>query len=498
MLLLLLLVSTAAAWPACYLAATPTYAYESQRLTIGYTLSGGSVGGQSLVGAALVTRFDAPDVRAVLPETWPEEMYNATAGTIGAFAGCEARQLTGVVRTPEAAGVMISIDGLLQLMGGSVAWSVGAKRLMPGTHSWQQYLMRREGSAVSSGCAALDCVFGGQLDGADVQVVFSPVRAGIGVHALPTAECTQLAIHGSRAIRVSACRTRKVCRDGLCVPQVYAHGLDSGLVVVGFDLLEEQPRDLVVYLSETEMRVGFLYSSQWSFHTHPSEVVATVLLSLIAGVFVQRPLVVQLDSREQQRALVVLNMLASVFVMFVMLYRVPEIVDGIARSVNVGLAGSIFLMVLAMGAMTVKFLLVVYANTRLAPVSLERNAIIRFAFSSMLCVVFIMHHCGVTERDGMMFVMAGAAFVWLHNVPRILTEIYITFGNVWLVAYGCVLFCIQAPFVALVGLETAIGILDILDVSSLAVTIVFSVYIVLSGVFVAVQAADDPPIKEKI
>jgi hypothetical protein len=498
-LALLAFLSTGRAWPACYIAVEPTYRFESQRLLVEYVLSSGSIGGKELTSASLVVRLDDPAVRLVLPETWPNDHYNATAGTIGAFAGCESRQLTGVVQSADTQVPVVTLDGMLQLMGGSVAWSIGAKRLIPGTHSWQQHLMRREGTAVASGCAGVDCVFAGRLGDAPVQVVFSPIRTGIGVRVLPSTDCVMLVVDGTRAIRINACRTRKVCRDSLCVPQLYAHGLDDdSLVVAGFDLLEEERRELVVYLSGTEMRVGFLFSSRWSFQTHPSELGVTVLLCLIASVFVQRPLVVQLDSPSQQRALVVLNMLAAVFVLGVMLYRVPEIVDGIGRGTGLSHASSIFVMVLTVGAMLVKFALIAYANVRLKPTSLQRNAIVRLAFSSMLCVVFIMHHCGVTERDGLMYILAFAAMIWLYNVPRILTETYVTFGSVWLVSCGCVLFLVQAPFVTLVGLETSISILNILDVPSHAVTFVFSVYIVAAGIFVVVQGDDDPPRKEKV
>ena len=498
-LLLLAVAGRAGAWPACYMSAVPAYALEDHRLAVSYTLMYGSIGGVPLETALLVPGFEDASVRFVLPETWPDAQYNETARTIVAFAGCESRLLTGVVRDSVATRVMISYEGLLQLMGGSVAWSIGAARIMPGTHAWQQFLVRREGTAVASGCAGLDCVFDGRLGDQRVRVIFNPAVAGVGVGVLPPAGgCVALVVHGAREIRIRACSARKVCRDALCGPQLYQHGgSDAATVVLGFDLLEEQQRDLVLYLSETEMRAGFLFSSIWIYYADPIKLAVLVALFLMAAFFVQRPLAVQLDGRPKQRVLVALNMAAATSIAGVMFYYIADIVDNIARSTDLPQAGSILLVVLAVGSVSVELALVAYGNLVLSPASRERTAIVRVAFSSMLAVIFVLLCCGATERDMLMTgAAAGAAIFWLFNMPRILVELYIQFGGVWIVAVGTVLFVVQLPCVALAGLETAIGILNIIDVSPLATTAVFSLYIICGGVFAAIESSNVSPQKE--
>lgn len=498
LLLLFFLFAPTLGWPACYLSAVPTYTYDSQRLLVSYSIFDGGIGGQTITGALLVPAFEDSSVSIVLPETWPDDLYDANTSSIEAFAGCESRRLTGVVRSSQETRVIISFDGLLQLLGGSFAWSLGTKRLMPGTHSWQQYLVRREGTSGASNCAPLTCTFEGQLDGREVLVHLNPGVAGIGVASLPTNECVELLIHGSQKIRVEACRTRKVCRDNLCVQQLYQHDGEPNSVVVGFDLLEEKPRDLLVYMNPTETRLGFLYSSNWVWTTRPTLLITTIVLFLAGAVFITRPLAAQLDSRTHQQRVVMLNMAATVVIVAITLFELKGALDRVARSSDMNLPISVVLMVTVIGSMLINFALVVYANLWLSPTSLQRNFIIRVAFPSMLCIVFIFVHCGATERDWQSFFPAVAAGFWLYHIPRMLANTYVMFGEVWLVDYGVVLFVAQFPFVVLVGLETALGVFSIIDIPRAAPPFLFAIYIILGGIFVGMEEAETGRKKEKI
>jgi len=215
-----LLVCGVSAWPACYVGVVQRYTYHTGRLLTSFAVSGGSIGGSLLETASVVSEFDDPSVRLVLPEAWSDEQYDDNTSTIGAFAGCEARVLSGVVRSSEIATPVISFEGLVSFLGGSVAWSVGARRMFPGYHSWQQYLMRREGMAVATGCLLHTCLFSGTLDGQTVDVAFTPAVAGIGVPARFAHVCADLLLVNHSSIRIKACAEQRVCRDNLCAPQV--------------------------------------------------------------------------------------------------------------------------------------------------------------------------------------------------------------------------------------------------------------------------------------
>ncbi len=89
-----------------------------------------------------------------------------------------------------------------------------------GEHSWQQYLMRHEGTAVATGCTLHTCVFQGTLEGRTVDVIFSTSVAGIGVPPAMVDVCGKLLLQSEAGISFDACRRTRVCRDTLCVQQV--------------------------------------------------------------------------------------------------------------------------------------------------------------------------------------------------------------------------------------------------------------------------------------
>jgi hypothetical protein len=81
-----------------------------------------------------------------------------------------------------------------------------------------------------------------------------------------------------------------------------------------------------------------------------------------------------------------------------------------------------------------------------------------------------------------------AALLWLHWVPRVLTTLYILYDAVWVVVYGFAAHLLLLPFIVLVGLQTAVGRLDIIDTSNLPAAAVFSWLVIMSGIFSAVSA----------
>lgn len=173
-----------------------------------------------MVGADLIAAFDDLSIRVILPETWSRSQHNASQTTIGAVAGCDTRTLQGVALSPDVQRPMLSFDGLTDMLGGSVAWSVGTQRIFPGDHVWEQFILPDEGSAIATDCLVHTCVFDGTLNGNPVSVVFSPRVAGIGMPAELMPVCSHVKIRGSFDMSIDACVTEQVCRESLCVPQV--------------------------------------------------------------------------------------------------------------------------------------------------------------------------------------------------------------------------------------------------------------------------------------
>ena len=89
-----------------------------------------------------------------------------------------------------------------------------------GSRSWQQFLLRREGSVVATGCTLHTCVFAGMLAGHSVDVILSLSTAGVGVPAALEDVCGELSVHNNTDMRFEACSDTRVCRGILCVQQV--------------------------------------------------------------------------------------------------------------------------------------------------------------------------------------------------------------------------------------------------------------------------------------
>jgi len=192
--------------------------------------------------------------------------------------------------------------------------------------------------------------------------------------------------------------------------QVYTHEITGAagysrlvdpekLVLVGFDLMEENPRDLMIYFTADEMRIGVLYSGRWSWQIRSHELFTLFLLCVIAGVYILRPLAVDVDSPLERNVIVKINMLGSTVIILVMFYHTVEIYEGVERSTGFDSAAAAVLTAGAMSAMLVKYAALLYANLAVSSVSPVRTAIVRLCFPSMLSVVFIMYNCGATERD---------------------------------------------------------------------------------------------------
>jgi hypothetical protein len=192
--------------------------------------------------------------------------------------------------------------------------------------------------------------------------------------------------------------------------QVYAHSIvnisglarpvdPAQLVVVGVDALNTNERNLALFFSADEMRAGIIYSSRFSWQAESDTLFIAFFMTVIIAFFIGRPLVVELDSAEQRRILVYLNVLGSSTVIGFMFYRIVDIHEGIERSTGVDRISVDMLMGLTVGVTMVQYFLCLYANLALRAVSPQRNAIIRLMFSSILCTVFVMHTCGATERD---------------------------------------------------------------------------------------------------
>lgn len=176
----------------------------------------------------------------MLPESWSDVQYDENTSTINSFVGCRNRVVSHVARSSAVQVPYVSVDGLIDLMSGSAAWSLGSKRILPGISSvcyllcrrdyphvlpagfddWRQYLMSSEGMVRASGCTLHTCVFAGMLDNTDVDVIFSMSTAGIGVPASFADSCTTLQLKGDVNTRFKACAQTRVCRGSLCVPQV--------------------------------------------------------------------------------------------------------------------------------------------------------------------------------------------------------------------------------------------------------------------------------------
>jgi hypothetical protein len=219
-LLLLALGQSVSAWLACSIGVRTTFTYYEGRLATSYQISGGSIGGEMMVGASLVKAFDNASIKVVLPATWSRSQHNASQTTIGAVAGCDTRTLKGVLLSPEVQQPVLSFNALLDLLGGSVAWSIGSQRMFPGTHVWEQFIVPREGAVIATDCPVDGCVLDGTIADLDVSVVFSPYVAGVGVPAEMASLCDVVKIHGSFEMKIDACASVQVCRDSLCVPQV--------------------------------------------------------------------------------------------------------------------------------------------------------------------------------------------------------------------------------------------------------------------------------------
>jgi hypothetical protein len=156
---------------------------------------------------------------------------------------------------------------------------------------------------------------------------------------------------------------------------------------------------MMVYFTGDRLRVAFLYSSWQYWQTSPLQVFITVMLGIMAGVFVRRPLVVEVKSRIQQRILVYLNIFGAIFLMAVVIYEIGDLRDGILRSTGADNSIVMTLTISTVAIMCIKFLILMYADTMLLTVSPSRDCTVRIFFSSMLCTTFIVHCCGANERD---------------------------------------------------------------------------------------------------
>lgn len=248
---LLAVAATVRAWPSCFLASTIGFSYSGGQLLTSITLSGGNIGGSAVETARLFPAFEVTlildayprtnisaqgGVGIVLPESWSDVQYDENTSTINSFVGCRNRVVSHVARSSAVQVPYVSVDGLIDLMSGSAAWSLGSKRILPGTppsvaaialtpyfpglDDWRQYLVPSEGMVKASGCTLHTCVFAGILDNTDVDIIFSMSTAGIGVPASFADSCSTLQLKGDVNPRFKACAQTRVCRGSLCVSQV--------------------------------------------------------------------------------------------------------------------------------------------------------------------------------------------------------------------------------------------------------------------------------------
>ena len=283
--------------------------------------------------------------------------------------------------------------------------------------------------------------------------------------------------------------------------QTYYHGIRniSGLVrpvsadrlvVIGLDPLEIAERDMLIYFTETEMQVGFLYSGLFRWHTRYDQLFIVVILGIMSAVFIERPLVVQLSNTKHQRMLIYVNTVSVTLIVIFMLYSVKMIREGIARSTGYDRLPCDILLVLTMTITLLQFAVCVFANFKFRPTSPARNAVVRLLFPSVLCTVFIMHVCGATERDVQVLVAAVVSLIWLFTVARTLTAVYIAYGPVWIVTIGGILQLLLLPFIVMVGMTTAAGIMDIIGTSNFLTASVYAWLAMLAGVYNAYSSAE--------
>lgn len=266
----------------------------------------------------------------------------------------------------------------------------------------------------------------------------------------------------------------------------------------------------MVYFTGDRLRVSFVYSSWRSWQTSPMQVFITIIISLMACVFVRRPPAVQVKGMVARRILVILNIVASIIIIAIVFYKVRDLRDGITRATGASNSVVMTLTVSTVAIMSVHFLLLMYADTKLPVMSPSRDAAVRIFFSSMQCIVFIIHFCGATERDWQVcshiaiyslitysflcllqsIVSAGASLLWLYVIPRNVTTIFITYGAVWPFLCGVMLLGPLYPFVVFVGLQTASdGILGIMDTAILPTVLVFAYLVSLLGIYSSIKTS---------
>jgi hypothetical protein len=87
-------------------------------------------------------------------------------------------------------------------------------------------------------------------------------------------------------------------------------------------------------------------------------------------------------------------------------------------------------------------------------------------------------------------ICAGAALFWLHVIPRVLCTIFILFGPVWVFSAGAIVELLLVPFVVLTGLPSAVDIFSLIDIGTFPASAVFAYLVILSGIYVSIQAVD--------
>lgn len=380
--------------------------------------------------AAILVQDDTKFV--YVPSSWYYEMSEHALNQTRAHAACGERTLTNATLVDSIDRPYISFLTLAELVGSSFMFCTHAQIVAAASELTPVFFFKNRGRGIASNCAdMLGCVFDGTLRtgttaAVPVQIVFSLMRAGIGVpidmytQLLPN-KCATLTVYPN--LQLDVCAGHTACRSNgqLCVHSV--HPLDGDAVVVGVDPL--LPEDMLVFhfdIYSNRTTVGIEWTGESFWQTDPVRAFFGIIVAVIAINWRPIPMANTVESLNVAHGLQLANALGAIFMVTASGYfAFTGAIEAIDRVIDSSYGIAVIVVLMLFASVLVHAAVILYAHTEMPPASTSRVSVVRIFYTAIICETIVMASCGATQYEKQAMFCVFAVVAWTFVVSREVT-----------------------------------------------------------------------------